>query len=85
MTVNAKTLVKDKFWILEENGQKLGTLQKKENNGWIFLGKQDARQVFDSPESLRLRFGIDIMAVERITCPRSKVLIPTILRSMGIR
>ncbi len=64
MTVNAKTLVKDKFWILEENGQKLGTLQKKENNGWIFLGKQDARQVFDSPESLRQRFGIDIMAVE---------------------
>ena len=29
MTVNAKTLVKDKFWIIEENGSKLGTLQKK--------------------------------------------------------
>ena len=32
MTVRAKTLVKDKFWIVEQNGQKLGTLQKKENN-----------------------------------------------------
>ena len=29
MTVRAKTLVKDKFWIVEQNGQKLGTLQKK--------------------------------------------------------
>ena len=29
MTVRAKTLVKDKFWIVEQNGQKLGTLQKQ--------------------------------------------------------
>ena len=36
MTVKAKTLVKDKFWIVEEHGQKLGTLQKKDNNGWLF-------------------------------------------------
>ena len=40
MTVRAKTLVKDKFWIVEQNGQKLGTLQKQEDNGWIFLSKQ---------------------------------------------
>ena len=32
MTVRAKTLVKDKFWIVEEHGQKLGTLQKKDDN-----------------------------------------------------
>ena len=59
MTINAKTLVKDKFWILEENGSKLGTLQKKDGNGWIFLSKQDQRQVFHTPESLREKFGID--------------------------
>ena len=41
MTVRAKTLVKDKFWIIEQNGQKLGTLQKKEDDGWIFLSNQD--------------------------------------------
>ena len=28
MTIKAKTLIKDKFWIVEQNGQKLGTLQK---------------------------------------------------------
>ena len=50
MTINAKTLVKDKFWIIEENGSKLGTLQKKEGNGWIFLSKRDQRQVFHTPE-----------------------------------
>jgi len=65
MTVHAKTLVKDKFWIIEENGQKLGTLQKKENNGWIFLSKKDTRQVFHTTESLRERFGIDIFSVQQ--------------------
>ena len=61
MTINAKTLVKDRFWILEEDGQKLGTLQKKDGNGWIFLSKADSREVFHTPESLRERFGIDVL------------------------
>ena len=60
MTVRAKTLVKDKFWIVEQNGQKLGTLQKQENNGWIFLSKQDQRQVFHTQESLFTKFGFNI-------------------------
>ena len=41
MTVRAKTLVKDKFWIVEQDGHKLGTLQKQQDNGWIFLSKKD--------------------------------------------
>ena len=41
MSVNAKTLVKDKFWIIEQNGQKLGTLQKKDNNGYVYLNKAE--------------------------------------------
>ena len=57
MTVRAKTLVKDKFWIVEQNGQKLGTLQKQADNGWIFLSKQDKRQVFHTQESLFTKFG----------------------------
>jgi hypothetical protein len=57
MTVRAKTLVKDKFWIIEQNGQKLGTLQKQEENGWIFLSKQKNREVFHTQESLFTKFG----------------------------
>ena len=60
MTVRAKTLVKDKFWIVEERGQKLGTLQKKDENGWIFLSKKDHRQVFHTQESLFTKFGFNI-------------------------
>ena len=60
MTVRAKTLVKDKFWIIEERGQKLGTLQKKDDNGWIFLSKKDHKQIFHTQESLFTKFGFNI-------------------------
>ena len=66
MTVRAKTLVKDKFWIVEQNGQKLGTLQKQSDNGWIFLSKQDKRQVFHTEESLFTKFGFNIFEQSNI-------------------
>ena len=65
MTIRAKTLVKDKFWIVEENGQKLGTLQKQEDNGWIFLSKKDQRQVFHTQESLFTRFGFNLFVEDK--------------------
>ena len=58
--IRAKTLIKDKFWIIKQNGQKLGTLQKKEDDGWIFLSKADQRQVYHTQESLFQKFGINI-------------------------
>ena len=60
MTVRAKTLVKDKFWIVEQNGTKLGTLQKQADNGWIFLSKADKREVFHTQESLFKKFGFQM-------------------------
>ncbi len=36
------------------------SLQKKENNGWIFLSKADKRQVYVTQESLFQKFGINI-------------------------
>lgn len=60
--INAKTLVKDKFWIIEENGQKLGTLQKEDSNGWIFLSKKEEKKVFHTEDSLYKEFGQGIFA-----------------------
>lgn len=64
MTINAKTLVKDRFWILEEDGEKLGTLQKQEGNGWIFLSKRDSREEFATEDSLYAKFGRGIFATD---------------------
>ena len=58
--INAKTLVKDRFWIVEENGEKIGTLQKQENNGWIFLSKRDKREEFATEQALYDKFGVSL-------------------------
>jgi len=60
--INAKILVKDKFWIVEENGQKLGTLQKQDTNGWIFLGKT-SKETFHTKEDVVEKFG-DIFTID---------------------
>ena len=57
MSVNAKTLVKDRFWIVEENGEKIGTLQKQDDTNWIFLSKRDKREEFKNEQNLFDRFG----------------------------
>ena len=62
--INAKTLVKDKFWIVERNGEKLGTLQKENSNGWIFLSKKQGKEVFHDKDSLYEKFGKGIFANE---------------------
>ena len=73
MTVRAKTLVKDKFWIVEQNGEKLGTLSKQDDNGWIFLSKKDKRQVFHTQESLFTRFGFNIFTNSNIKLPEEEI------------
>ena len=66
--IRAKTLVKDKFWIVEQNGQKLGTLQKKDNNGWIYLNKSEKEtQVYPNTESLFEKFGFNIFDQQEVT------------------
>ena len=72
MTVRAKTLVKDKFWIVEQNGQKLGTLQKQADNGWIFLSKQDNREVFHTQESLFTKFGFGMFDESNLQKPEEE-------------
>jgi hypothetical protein len=60
--INAKTLIKDRFWIIEKNGQKLGTLQKEDTNGWIFLSRQQEKEIFHTQDSLYEKFGQGIFA-----------------------
>jgi hypothetical protein len=73
--INAKTLVKDRFWIIEKNGQKLGTLQKEDSNGWIFLGRQQEKEVFHTQDSLYEKFGQGIFAND-IQVPENPVELP---------
>lgn len=56
---NFKNLVPEKFWIVEKQGQKVGTLQKQNGDGWVFL-TQSKNEMFDTKEKLIARFGLGI-------------------------
>ena len=58
MNIKAKTIVYEKFWIVEKDGEKVGTLQKKENNKFI-LSSKDGEKFFNKKDELTKIFGKD--------------------------
>jgi hypothetical protein len=49
--IHAKPIIEGKYWIVEQNGEKIGTLQKKENNKFMLSGK-DGSSFFGKKEEL---------------------------------
>lgn len=54
--IHAKPIVDGKFWIVEENGTKIATLHKKENNKFI-LSSTSGEVTFNKKEELTKQFG----------------------------
>jgi hypothetical protein len=54
--IHAKPIVDGKFWIVEQDGAKIGTLHKKENNKFV-LSSNDGNSFFGKKEELITAFG----------------------------
>jgi hypothetical protein len=54
----AKPIVDGKFWIVEQNGSKIATLHKKENNKFI-LSSTQGEVMFNKKQDLTKQFGAD--------------------------
>jgi len=54
--IYAKPVVEGKYWIVEQNGKKIGTLQKKENNKFV-LSSQTGDVMFNKKEDITRQFG----------------------------
>lgn len=54
--IHAKPIVEGKFWIVEKDGEKIGTLHKKENNKF-FLSSKSGESWFNKKEELTKAFG----------------------------
>lgn len=52
----AKPIVDGKFWIVEQDGLKIATLRKKENNKYV-LSSNDNEVLFNKKEELTNQFG----------------------------
>lgn len=58
MNIKAKPIVDGKFWIVEEDGARVGTLHKKENNKFV-LSSNDGNTHFSKKDELIKAFGTD--------------------------
>jgi hypothetical protein len=54
--LHAKPIVDGKFWIVEQNGEKVATLHKKENNKFI-LSSTTGEVMFNKKQDLTKQFG----------------------------
>ncbi len=54
--IHAKPIVDGKFWIVEQDGTKIATLHKKENNKFL-LSSTSGEIVFNKKEELTKQFG----------------------------
>lgn len=63
MTIKAKPIVDGKFWIIEDEGNKVGVLKVTEQKKYIFSSK-DSTKTFESKKSLTNTFGPDFFQVK---------------------
>ena len=56
--IHAKPVIENKFWIVEENGSKIATLRKNEDDRFI-LSNELGVKIYDNKESLTRQFGKD--------------------------
>ena len=57
MEIKAKAIIDGKFWIIEDQGNKVGTLQKDESNAFVLTDKNKSSKVFKDIKSLEKQFG----------------------------
>jgi hypothetical protein len=60
MSIKSKTILKDKFWILEDNGVRIGTISLADENRFMFSGSKGTKY-FDSKKALKSTFGDNVL------------------------
>lgn len=64
----AKPVLEDKFWILEDNGQKVGTIRSNENGVTLTVGKQNQtfKKLDELKQKMKVSFtGKDVVVTEK--------------------
>jgi hypothetical protein len=53
----AKPVIKNKFWVVEDSGQKIATIQAKDDGGYAYV-HDEQREYFPSVKNLKLKYNI---------------------------
>ena len=58
--IKAKPVLKDKFWIVEQDGEKIGTMSKNIDDNKYMFSSSIETCFFDNTRQMKRKFGIDI-------------------------
>lgn len=61
--IQAKPIIENKFWIVEENGQRIATLRKNEENFFVLSNENNVTRFKDKKE-LQKQFGNDFFVAK---------------------
>jgi hypothetical protein len=61
--IHAKPIIDNKFWIVEQGGEKIATLRKNEDNRFV-LSNEEGIKIYETKKSLTDKFGKDFFVVK---------------------
>lgn len=61
--LHAKPIIDNKFWIVEQDGEKVATLRKNEDNRFV-MSNEGGIEIYDTKKSLTDRFGKNFFIVK---------------------
>lgn len=60
----AKPVIKDKFWVVEDHGQKIATIQARDDGGLVYV-HDEQREFFASVKNLKQKYNIKFGSTEK--------------------
>jgi hypothetical protein len=61
--LHAKPIIDNKFWIVEQDGEKVATLRKNEDNRFV-MSNEEGIKIYDTKESLTKEFGKNFLQLK---------------------
>lgn len=61
----AKPVVKNKFWVVEESGNKIATIQARDDGGYAYV-HDELREYFPSVKNLKQKYNIKFGSADKI-------------------
>jgi hypothetical protein len=71
-SVIAKPVVKNKFWIVENQGEKIATIQAIDEGGFAYV-HDDQRELFSTIKLLTKKYNIEFVKAEKPRKPKQEV------------
>ena len=69
----AKPVVKNKFWVVEDHGQKIATIQARDDGGFVYV-HDEQREFFPSVKNLKQKYNIKFSSPDRVKKENNKTV-----------